>query len=83
MTSDRLLSPPPLFDTGEDEGGVLNAQPIQGGLLEGATRQRAREMRVNQTNTEKLLWSKLRREYIKARFRRQHRSMALLSIFAV
>lgn len=25
------------------------------GLLEGAARQRAREMRVNQTNTEKLL----------------------------
>jgi very-short-patch-repair endonuclease len=44
----------------------------RGGLLEGTTRERAREMRANQTNPEKVLWSKLRRKNIMARFRRQH-----------
>jgi very-short-patch-repair endonuclease len=42
------------------------------GLLEGITRQRARAMRINQTNAEKLLWSRLRRRSIgDMRFRRQ------------
>jgi crossover junction endodeoxyribonuclease RuvC len=44
----------------------------KGGLLEGIARDRAREMRANQTNTEKLLWSKLRRKNINTRFRRQY-----------
>jgi len=43
------------------------------GPLKGITRQRARAMQINQTNTEKLLWSKLRRKSIgDMRFRRQH-----------
>jgi very-short-patch-repair endonuclease len=45
----------------------------KGGLLEGIARDRARQMRANQTSAEKLLWSKLRRKSIgNARFRRQH-----------
>ncbi len=70
MTSARLLSPPP-FDTRMKEG-VQNAQPIQAWTAGRCDSPTAHEMRVNQTNTEKLLWSKLRRENIKARFRRQH-----------
>jgi very-short-patch-repair endonuclease len=43
------------------------------GLLEGVTRQRARDMRTDQASAEKLLWSKLRRRNIgSAKFRRQH-----------
>jgi very-short-patch-repair endonuclease len=43
------------------------------GLLEGITRERAREMRTNQTSAEKLLWSYLHRKNISgSRFRRQH-----------
>jgi leucyl-tRNA synthetase len=62
-----------LLDTGEDEGGGAACAPrYKGGLLEGIARDRAREMRTNQTNTEKLLWSKLRRKNIDAKFRRQH-----------
>jgi very-short-patch-repair endonuclease len=41
--------------------------------LEGITRERAREMRTNQTSAEKLLWSHLRRKNISgSKFRRQH-----------
>jgi very-short-patch-repair endonuclease len=42
------------------------------GLLEGTARQRACEMRTSQTAAEQLLWSKLRRKSIGAKFRRQH-----------
>jgi very-short-patch-repair endonuclease len=42
------------------------------GLLEGVTRQRAREMRKNLTAAEKLLWARLRRRNIGVRFRRQY-----------
>ena len=45
----------------------------KGGLLEGIARDRAREMRSNQTSAERLLWAKLRRKSMgNARFRRQH-----------
>ena len=43
------------------------------GLLEGVTRQRAREMRKDLTSAEKLLWERLRRRNIgAAKFRRQY-----------
>jgi very-short-patch-repair endonuclease len=42
------------------------------GLLEGVTRQRAREMRKNPTAAEKLLWTRLRRYNLGVRFRRQY-----------
>jgi very-short-patch-repair endonuclease len=44
----------------------------KGGLLEGIARDHARQMRANQTNAERLLWFRLRRKNINARFRRQH-----------
>ncbi|MBV8055007.1 MAG: endonuclease domain-containing protein [Deltaproteobacteria bacterium] len=42
------------------------------GLLEGVTRQRAREMRKSLTAAKKLLWARLRRRYIGLKFRRQY-----------
>ena len=42
------------------------------GLLEGVTRQRARELRKNPTAAEKLLWARLRRQHLGVRFRRQY-----------
>jgi very-short-patch-repair endonuclease len=44
----------------------------KGGLSDGTAREGPRELRANQTTMEKLLWSKLRRKNINARFRRQH-----------
>jgi very-short-patch-repair endonuclease len=42
------------------------------GLLEGITRERAREMRKNPTAPERVLWARLRRQRLGARFRRQY-----------
>ena len=42
------------------------------GLVEGVTRKRSREMRKNPTAAEKLLWQRLRRQNLGAKFRRQH-----------